>query len=100
MRVSALILAAGMGTRLEKLTQKIPKAMVTMFGKPLIKYQIDTLLSVGITEIGIATGYCSEKIEEIGYPTFFNKDFKHTNMVESLFSSLDFFSDCNNDLLI
>ena len=100
MRVSALILAAGMGTRLEKLTQKIPKAMVPMFGKPLIKYQIDTLLSVGITEIGIATGYCSEKIEEIGYPTFFNKDFKQTNMVESLFSSLDFFSDCNNDLLI
>lgn len=100
MSVSALILAAGMGTRLAKLTQKIPKAMVPMFGKPLIKYQIDTLLSVGINKIGIATGYCKEKIEEIGYPTYFNKDFKKTNMVESLFSSLDFFSDCENDLLI
>ena len=100
MAVSCLILAAGMGSRLGDLTEDIPKALVSFLGKPLIEYQIKTLNSLGIERIAIATGYCSEKIDNLGYPTYFNQYFKDTNMVESLFSSMEFFSNIETDLLI
>ena len=59
MKVSAVILAGGMGKRLGL---NIPKALVGINGKTLIDYQIQWLNSYGITDINIASGYKSQKI--------------------------------------
>lgn len=60
----ALLLAAGFGTRLKPLTDKIPKAMVPINGKPCLEYHLESLRDKGITEFAINTHYLPEKIKE------------------------------------
>ncbi|WDP88929.1 MAG: phosphocholine cytidylyltransferase family protein [Desulfobacter sp.] len=55
--MKALILAAGLGSRLNDYTKEIPKALVKVAGKPIIDYQITSLKANGIKDIVIATGY-------------------------------------------
>lgn len=55
--MKAVILAAGMGIRLGKLTKNMPKAFLTVKGKPLIKYSLDNLANAGIKEAIIVVGH-------------------------------------------
>ncbi|MCX6578038.1 MAG: NTP transferase domain-containing protein [Candidatus Aminicenantes bacterium] len=58
--INAIILAAGVGTRLKPHTNKIPKALVKVDGAPIIERQIEYFLEIGVPEIVIVTGYLSE----------------------------------------
>jgi histidinol-phosphate phosphatase family protein len=61
--MKVVILAGGRGTRLSSVTgDKIPKAMVSITGKPILEYQIEVLKNNDITEIIIIGGYLIEKI--------------------------------------
>lgn len=51
--MKAVILAAGMGTRLRPVTLTRPKPLVPVANKPLITYAIDVLKTAGLTEIAI-----------------------------------------------
>ena len=95
----ALILAAGEGTRLRPLTNKKPKCLVPLFGVSLLQRQIGCLQRQGIHDIHIATGYCAEQIQSLGYPTTKNDRFDKTNMVATLFTAIDFI-DQPGDLVI
>lgn len=57
----AILLAAGMGTRLRPLTLKTPKSLIPINGEPLIERQIRFLKQIGIKQIIIVTGYLQEK---------------------------------------
>lgn len=46
-----MILAAGQGTRLHSLTERIPKCMVPLAGKPLLEYTVEWLRRHGVTEV-------------------------------------------------
>ena len=60
----ALLLAAGLGTRLRPLTDRIPKCLVPIQGKPLLAYWLDLLLPSGISEVLVNTHYLSEQFVE------------------------------------
>lgn len=60
--MKALILAAGLGTRLGKLTKITPKPLVEVNGKPVIDYVIDGLKRHGYNEIIINVHYKHEQI--------------------------------------
>lgn len=60
----AVILAGGMGTRMQPYTLTTPKPMVFINGKPFLQYVIEELKENAITDIVILTGYKHEKIEE------------------------------------
>jgi len=60
----AMILAAGLGTRLRPLTDHKPKALVEWEGKPLLEHVILKLKSQGFTEIIINVHHFAEMIME------------------------------------
>jgi NDP-sugar pyrophosphorylase family protein len=62
--IQAIILAAGEGTRLRPLTEKVPKPLVPIANIPLLVRTIFLLRSQGITEIGINLCYKAEQIRE------------------------------------
>ena len=49
----AMIMSAGFGTRMRPITEKIPKPLITILGKPLIEHHIINLARAGIIEIVI-----------------------------------------------
>ena len=61
----AILLAAGMGTRLRPLTIDTPKSLISVNGKPMLETQIQFLKEKGIDDIIVVTGYLSEKFEYI-----------------------------------
>jgi mannose-1-phosphate guanylyltransferase len=58
----ALLLSAGMGTRLRPLTCSIPKCIVPINGKPLMDYWLEMLCQAQITPILINLHYLSDKV--------------------------------------
>ena len=60
--MKALILAAGIGSRLGAITTDFPKCLVPICGKPILEYQLDALLANGITDVALVLGYKKEKI--------------------------------------
>src|SRR5690606_25413559 len=63
--VKAIILSAGQGRRLLPLTENTPKCLLPVSGKPVIAWQIDTLLASGIQEIVIVAGFQVGKVEAL-----------------------------------
>ena len=64
MTLPVVILAGGYATRLRPLTEKIPKALVLVSGKPFIEWQISLLKSQGYKELIILTGFLGNQIKE------------------------------------
>jgi NDP-sugar pyrophosphorylase family protein len=60
----AMILAAGLGSRLLPLTQSIPKALVPVAGRPLIEYGLLFLRAQGVEEVIINLHHRGEQIRE------------------------------------
>ncbi|HTY56220.1 MAG TPA: NDP-sugar synthase [Candidatus Binataceae bacterium] len=61
--MKALILAAGMGERLRPLTNRIPKPILEVGGRPLIHYSLLMLKRAGITEVAINVHHLAGEIE-------------------------------------
>ena len=61
--MKALLLAAGLGTRLRPITNTVPKCLVPINGKPLLEYWLDNLSKSGIDEFLINTSYLHEQVE-------------------------------------
>lgn len=58
------ILAGGLATRLRPLTEKIPKALVEVAGKPFIFHQLDWLKRQKIKQVVLCVGYLGEMIRD------------------------------------
>jgi len=61
----AILMAAGMGTRLRPLTLTTPKSLVEVNGMSLLERQIINLKEAGIDEIIVLTGYLHEKFDDL-----------------------------------
>lgn len=90
--MKALILAAGLGSRLRPLTDEVPKCMVKVNGLPIIDRQILNLKENRIKEIYIITGYkeevlikhLNEEFNDLDIKIISNKDYDKTNNMYSL----------------
>ncbi len=87
---TAVILAAGMGSRLQDVTQnKIPKGLYKIAGKSLIERSVEKLRSTGIEKIYIVTGYLNQYYDEFAkdknyIKTVRNRKYKATGSMTSL----------------
>lgn len=58
----AVIMAGGKGTRLAALNADIPKPMFPVLGKPILEYQVESLLKSGIRDITLIVGHLKEVV--------------------------------------
>ena len=77
--LKALILAAGLGSRLSPITDDRPKSLVPVNGKPILLNQIDCLLANGIIDITVISGYRADVLESA-----VNTRHKGINIIESV----------------
>ncbi len=61
--MKAVILVAGLGSRLRPYTNALPKALVPVNGTPLLDYQLSSLRKRGINNISLVTGYLPDAFE-------------------------------------
>ncbi len=92
--MKAIILAAGIGSRLRPMTADRPKCLVKVAGKPILDHQIDAFTAAGIRDIIIITGYEASKIRKrckhrknVRITLVDNRDFSSTNNMYSLYLS-------------
>ena len=58
------ILAGGLATRLRPITEKIPKALISVAGQPFLAHQLRLLHDAGIRKVVLCVGYRGEMVEE------------------------------------
>jgi HAD superfamily hydrolase (TIGR01450 family) len=93
--MKAVILAAGIGSRLKAITQAKPKCLVKVAGIPILEHQIRAYLKAGINQIVIVTGYKSNQVYDFCQSKFpenvklvDNPRYLTTNNMYSLFLTL------------
>lgn len=62
--IDAVLMAGGKGERLRPLTEKIPKPLLPVKGKPIIDYNVDRLVNHGIKHISVTVNYLKDQIVE------------------------------------
>lgn len=91
--MKAVILAAGMASRLRPLTSCTPKCLLKVGERTLLQRSMDALVREGIREFVIVTGYLHEQVEafvsrtygeDISVRFIHNKDYETTNNIYSL----------------
>ena len=95
--MNAIILAAGMGTRLRPLTDDIPKCLVEVNGIPMVERQILLLQERGIFDITLVAGYRKDKLEYLerkyNVHIVLNEKYEQYNNIYSLYLVLNNFAD-------
>lgn len=62
--MKVIIMAGGMGTRIQSVRADVPKPMIEICGKPILQYQIENLKVCGLTDITIGVGHLGHVIKE------------------------------------
>ena len=88
---TAVIMAAGLGTRFGKYTELIPKGFVEYKNKAMVLRSIDTLIACGIERIIIGTGWQKESYEALmkQYPQIeciYSPRYAETNSMYTLYN--------------
>ncbi len=83
--MQSLILAAGRGTRIAKITKTKPKCLININKKSILKRQIDFFRRLKINKVNVIKGYKQNKIAYKNINYILNKKFKHTEQLDSLF---------------
>lgn len=93
----AILLAAGMGTRLRPLTLETPKPLIKVNGESMIERQIEALKDIGVEEIIIVTGYLKEKFdflkEKYGIKLIYNDKYNVYNNIYTMYLVKDYLRD-------
>jgi len=99
--MKAIILAAGMGTRLHKVSGGMPKSMIVIGAKSIMHHQIESCQQVGINDFVIVLGYkmeelknhILEKLNAENVAFIENPIYDKTNTLHSLYLASSHFDD-------
>ena len=58
------ILAGGLATRLRPITEKIPKVLLPVAGKPFLAHQLELLRNTGVERVVLCLGHLGERVRE------------------------------------
>ena len=82
--MKGIILAAGRGSRMGRLTDAKPKGFLEVQGRSLINRQIEAFNLAGINEVAVVTGYKGSMFRELPVQIFHNHEWATSNMFHSL----------------
>lgn len=90
--MKAVLLAAGIASRLKPLTDNTPKCLLKVGDKPILQRMIENLQKNGINDVVVVTGYLNYMIEEflnnnfpdVNFTFLHNEKFNSTNNIYSL----------------
>ncbi len=85
--MKAIVIAAGRGTRLRPYTDRRPKCMVEVAGRPLLHHQIAAFRAAGIDDIVVICGYRARAIHAPGVRLVRNRHYGQHQILMSLFSA-------------
>ncbi|HXR03677.1 MAG TPA: nucleotidyltransferase family protein [Verrucomicrobiae bacterium] len=63
LEIPVAVLAGGLATRLRPITEKIPKSLIPVAGKPFLAHQLELLRSRGIRRVVLCVGHLGEMIQ-------------------------------------
>lgn len=84
-----IVIAAGMGSRLEHYTDERPKCMVQVGGRSILDHQLQALKAHGVEDLHIVRGYLADRLVVPGATYWSNEDYQHNNILHSLFRAQD-----------
>ena len=85
LNIKSIIIAAGLGSRLNEYTKELPKCMLKFGNSTLLEMQLNTYRECGINNISVIRGYKKEKINYEGINYYENTDYQNNNILNSLF---------------
>jgi choline kinase len=99
--MKAILLAAGVGSRIRPLTDNQPKSFIPVAGVSILERMLKGVEEVDLTEVGVVTGYraeqlqalISEKFPSLKVTYMHNDKFEETNTGYSLLLTKDFVGD-------
>lgn len=96
--MQAIIMAAGRGSRLGKLTEGKPKSFAKIKGKKLIEYNLELLQHFGVDDIVIVTGFQCEDFEELtrgmkNVRLVYNPFYEMVNVLGSFYMGMEMLQD-------
>ena len=85
--MKAIIIAAGVGSRLGDLTKNLPKPLLDVNGKSILEHQIELFHKFGIKDIVIVTGHKKEKFRFRDVKYIHNPNYLNVEQADSLMSA-------------
>ena len=81
----AIIIAAGLGSRLKPYTNNVPRTLLKINNKTILDRHLQIFKSLNVKNINMVVGYKKEKFQNEDLNYIENKSYKNNNILESLF---------------
>lgn len=81
---TAIIIAAGLGSRLKHLTADTPKCLLPIGNKSILEHQLQAFRGSGLNDIHVIKGYKAEMINFKGLTYWINDNYRNNNILNSL----------------